>query len=367
MKIAIIGAKSIPLTKGGGGVERHVEEFGSRLVLNKNDVVVYVRKRSLKSKEEEYKGMTLVGLPSIFTKHLDTFTYSLIASIFVLFQKFDVIHYHGIGPATLAWIPRIFKPNAKVVVTFHSLDRFHQKWGIFARIFLRYAEWATVTFPHRTIAVSRIIQVYSKKYFKKDIDYIPNGTDIKKYPGSELIGQFGLEREKYILTTGRFAPQKGIHYLIRGYKKLDTDKKLVIVGGSAVGSDYEQYIRELAKGNSNIIFTGFQTDLVLDQLYANAYLYVHPSEAEGLSMSILEAMAAGRCVLVSDIPENIESIDHSGFTFCKTDVEDLREKIEGLFDHPEIVKEMGEKGKKWVREQYDWGGIVKKIEKVYNS
>jgi glycosyltransferase involved in cell wall biosynthesis len=365
----MIGSKSIPPTEGGGGIERHVEELAARLVARGHHVIVYVRKRSLEEKSVRYRGTTLVGMPSIVTKHFDTYTYALFASIAACFKKEPdmIIHYHGIGPATLAWIPRVFKPSAKVIVTFHSLDRFHQKWGVIARMFLRYAEWAAVTFPHETIAVSRAIQTYSRKRFQKEIVHIPNGTEIKPYPGSDLLHRFGLKKEAYLLTTARFVPQKGIHYLINAYAKMDTDKKLVIAGGGAPGSDYEAYIRGLAEGNPQIVFTGFQTGSVLDQLYANAYLYVHPSEAEGLSMSILEAMAAERCTLVSDIPENKECIDNSGLTFRSGDVSDLREKMENLLRHPGMVEERGARGKVRVSREYNWESVVEKTEKVYKE
>jgi glycosyltransferase involved in cell wall biosynthesis len=321
-------------------------------------VLVYVRPRYAKERYEEYKGVWLQRMPSIPTKSLDTISYTLLASISVLFKDVDVIHYHGVGPATLAWIPRLFKPSAKVVVTFHSIDRMHQKWGPIARAYLHFGEWAAVRFAHATIAVSKSIQSYCRKRYGAKVQYIPNGAMVLPYPGKDLLAQWGLKPNGYILNVARIVRQKGIHFLIEAYGRLDTDKKLVIVGAPAFGSEYWQTLKKMSEGNSGIVFAGFQSGRALRQLFANAYLYAHPSMAEGLSVSILEAMAAGRAVLVSDIPENKESIDHSGVTFASENIDDLAAKMQALLNHAEIAAQLGAKGRGWVEHEYNWDRIA---------
>jgi glycosyltransferase involved in cell wall biosynthesis len=303
-------------------------------------------------------------MPSLPTKHLDAFTHTLLSTSSAIVRRFDVIHYHGVGPATLAWLPRLLSPRTRVVVTFHSIDRLHQKWGVLARAYLRSGEWAAVAFPHATIAVSRTIQKYCKDEFRAAVAYIPNGAEVRPYPGAGALARWGLEPGGYILTVARLVRQKGIHHLIKAYDGFEKEKKLVIVGAAAFGSDYAEHVRRLAEGNSSIVFTGFQEGEPLAQLYANAYLYVHPSEAEGLAVSILEAMAHGRCVLVSDIPENVESIDHSGLTFVNADPDDLRARIRELLNHPEIVEERGGRARAWVASEYDWDRIAEATAKV---
>lgn len=365
MEISMIGQKGLPVSADSGGVERHVEELATRLAAMGQDVTCYVRDRHVDPKLTEYKGVRLRRAPSIPTKSLDTLTHSFCASLSVLFRKADIIHYHGVGPATMAWMPRLFKPKAKVVVTFHSLDRLNKKWGFFARHYLRFGEWAATHFPHATIAVSRSIKKYCKEELGKDVEYIPNGAKPKPHPGSDLLAKWGLVPDGYILTVARLVRPKGIHHLVQAYDGFEEQKKLVIVGSGDSHSDYAEELRALSEGNSAIVFTGFQDGKALEQLYANAYIYVHPSEAEGLSVSILEAMAAGRTVLVSDIPENFESIDNSGLTFVNADVDDLRAKIRELLNHPEIVVERGDRARAWIRQEYDWDVIAKKTADLY--
>jgi glycosyltransferase involved in cell wall biosynthesis len=379
MRIAMIGQKGIPFVSDGG-VERHVDELATRLAARGQEVLAYVRPRFIIRGQKIYKGVRLVSLPSIPTKNLDTITHTFLATIHVLFQKVDVIHYHSVGPSTLAWIPRLLRPKTKIVATFHSIDRFHKKWGPFARIYLGWGEWTATHFPHKTIAVSYAIQKYCKEKFGKDAVHIPSGVAGEEIKKDDKIKQFGLEKDKYILTVARLIKHKGIHYLIEAYRKLEKKfgdnpknwpgkkiRKLVIVGAPSFTDDYFAYLNKIAEQSPNIIFTGFQSGETLRQLFGNAYLYVHPSEAEGLSITILEAMSYGTCVLISNIPENLEAIDHSGFSFKSQDTEDLYQKLVYLLDFSEGVKRRGEHGQKFIKKHFDWNKIVEKVEGVYKN
>lgn len=383
MRIAMIGQKSVPFIGGkGGGVERHVEELSVRLAEKGHEVFAYARGYLVDEKVKEYKGVKIIYTPSIPTKNLDTITHVFFSTLHVLFKKVDVIHYHGVGPSTVAWIPRVFKPRTKVVVTFHSIDRFHKKWGAFARWYLSLGEWTAVHFPHVCIAVSKSIQQYCRQVFRKVPLYIPNGTNLNKTAEAhdDKIRKFGLFKDSFILTAARLIKHKGVHYLIEAYRKLEERhgddpknwpggrlRKLVIVGAPSYTDDYLNFLKEIASGSPNIIFCGFQQGETLAQLFSNAYLYVHPSEAEGLSITILEAMSYGTCVLVSNIPENLESIDHAGFSFESKNVNDLCEMLSYLLDYPESVKKHGEKGQTFIRKNFNWEDIANDIETVYKQ
>lgn len=365
MNIAFIGQKSIPLVERGGGIENHVENLSVRLAERDHQVAAYVRPHFMEKRVPNYLGVKLIYIPSIATKNLDTITYTFLATFHALFKKYDIIHYHGIGPSTLSWIPRLFKPSAKVVVTFHSRDRFHKKWGWFARIYLGWAEWTACKFPHGTIAVSRSIRKYCFKKFKAKTKYIPNAVEVDPTARSDLIKPFGLEKNEYILTVARLVRHKGIHYLIDAFKKLDTKKKLVIAGAPSYTKDYNNFLNKLAGKDKRIIFTGYQTGETLKQLFCNAYLYAHPSESEGLSVTILEAMAYGNCVLVSDIPENLEALDHSGFVFKVKNSKDLQNRLKWLLSDPKLVEEMGQRAKDFIKYNFNWDKVVKETEKLY--
>lgn len=366
MRIAMLGLKGIPVGNYGGGIERHVEELAERLARRKHHVFVYVRSYTLGPRlPKTWRGVHLISLPTIRTKNLETIVHTFLATLHVLFMPVDVIHYHGIGPATLAWIPRLFKPWARVIITFHSIDRFHKKWGRFARAYLGFGEWAAMHFPHRTIVVSHTLQIYVHRRFRRPGIFIPNGVEPRAVKKSDELDQFHLKRDGYLLTVARLVKHKGIHYLIQAFRGIKTDKKLVIVGAPSFTEDYADYLAKIAADDPRIIFTGFQTGETLAQLFAHAYIYVHPSESEGLSLTILESMSYGTTVLISNIPENMETIDHSGFSFESRNVHDLRKKITHLLANPELVNERARRGKDFIRKKFNWEMIVKETERVY--
>lgn len=290
-----------------------------------------------------------------------------------MFKKVDIIHYHGVGPATISWLPRLFKRKTQIIGTFHSQDKFHKKWGWFARIYLSFGEWAICRFPHKTIAVSHSLTKYCFRKFSRRAYYIPNGVVPKKVTDKAHLKKWGLRDNDYILTVARLIKHKGIHHLISAYQRLKNQSnkkylpKLVIVGAPSFSSDYQEYLKKLAGQSQDIIFTGFQSGQALAQLFAHSYLYAHPSESEGLSITIMEAMSYGKCVLISDISENLEVIDHSGVAFKSSDVNDLAEKMISLINHPKLTQEIGRKGRQFIAKNFNWDKIVKATEKVYQN
>ena len=106
MKIVFIGQKGIPTLMGG--IERHVEELTIRLARQGHDVFVYTRPNYTDKNLSEYKGVRLISLPNIATKHLDAISHTLLACIDVsLRRNIDIIHFHSIGPSLLIWLVKI--------------------------------------------------------------------------------------------------------------------------------------------------------------------------------------------------------------------------------------------------------------------
>ena len=354
MKIAMIGQKTIGVKgEGTGGIEMHVQMLSERLAERGHKVFVYARKKYHSGKKpKRINKVRLIYIPTIYRKNLEAICHTLFATIHAIFRSYDIIHYHGVGPATLSWIPRILHPRSKVVVTFHSQDRFHAKWGLFARNYLHFGEWASAWFPNICISVSHVIQVYCRKYYRRQVVYIPNGAEPQVVRQTDYLKKFGVEKGEYYLNVGRVVEHKGLHYLIDAYNKIKTKKKLVIVGSPAAGQEkYFEKLKKQAAGNPNILFLGFQTGEPVKQLFAHAYLYVQPSESEGLAVVVLEAMSFGTAVLVSDIPENLEAIDHVGLRFKNTDVKDLARVMQLAEDDPKLVKKVAMDLKEWMKEQ----------------
>jgi glycosyltransferase involved in cell wall biosynthesis len=361
MKIAMIGQKGIPAASGG--VERHVEELSKRLVCKGYQVTVYCRPYYSDSRFGKYENITLRHLPTINTKHLDAITHTFISSLDSLFRDYDIVHYHALGPATLSFIPGLV--GKKTIVTVHGLDWQREKWGPIAKICLKMGEKASVNFPDKTIVVSDVLKEYYKNRFKADVITIPNGVKIRPGVMPKLIKEFGLEENNYCLFLARLVPEKGCHHLLEAWPKVYTAKKLVIAGDASHSEDYVSSLYRMA--TDRVIFTGRVQGQLLQELFTNAYLYILPSEIEGLPISLLEAMSYGLPTLVSNIPENIEAIGECGFTFESANQESLAKELQFLLDNDNITQTKGSLAQKRVAMKYAWEKIVDQTEEVYRS
>lgn len=389
MRIAMIGQKGFEIGERGGGIEQHVRALSLHLGRRGHEVTVYARRRyvpaasasTFRSRRGE-PGVIIRYVPTVYRKNLEAIVHTFLCTLDALFRPYDIIHYHGVGPSTLAWIPRLLKPKARVVCTFHSQDRFHQKWGWFARLYLWFGEWAACRFPHATIAVSHVIQVFARKRYGRQVVYIPNGAEVQTVAATDRLPAFGLEPGKYVLNVGRLVPHKGVHYLIDAWKAVRREGgkdgwKLVIVGAATYTSDYEKRLKDMALGRDDVLFLGYQSGEALRQLYAHAHLFVQPSESEGLPVVVLEAMSFGLPVLVSDIPENLEAMSPRselgadrrlpGFSFANKDAGDLTDKLSELLNHPELVADAAARAQETVRTSFSWEMISVHTEAVYLS
>jgi glycosyltransferase involved in cell wall biosynthesis len=217
--------------------------------------------------------------------------------------------------------------------------------------------------PHATIVVSRTLQeVYREKY-RRNAVYIPNGAMIAPAHTPRKVLGWGLEPNKYILFLGRFSPEKNCHLLIEAFEKINTDMKLVLAGGSSHSDSYAQSLLE--HQTDQIRFLSWVAGSELEELLSNAALFVLPSEIEGLSLALLDAMAAGVCVLTSDIPENAEVVAGAGQMFRKGDQQDLERKLDMLIHDPELRRQCAIRERKRVQAQYLWPDIAAAIEKTY--
>lgn len=366
MKIAMIGQKGMP-TKYGG-IEKHVEELSVRLAQKNNEVYVYTRPYYTNKDKRNFQGVHLISLPSIHTKHLDAISHTFLATMHAIFNNYDIIHFHGVGPSLLTFLPKLLKPKTKIVATFHCIDRQHQKWGTFAKLMLWLGEKAICRFADEVVAVSKTIQNYCYEAYNRDTCYIPNGISaVQNIKPSLIQKKYNLNGNDYILLVTRLIPHKGVQYLISAYQKIKTNKKLVIVGDSSFTDDYVKKIKNLAKNNPNIIFTGWLSGQILSELYSNAYLYVQPSESEGLPISVLEAASFGKCVLASDIPANLEIVSECGISFVNKNINDLSDKLNYLLREPFIVEKTGKYAKKFVLKNYNWQDIVENTNNLYKN
>ncbi len=371
MKIAMVGHKRIPSREGG--VEVVVEELSTRFVNNGHGVDVYNRKgKNVQDKNADtqnkkiknYKGIKIITIPTINKKGIDALIYSFFASIIVSFKKYDIIHYHAEGSCAMLWIPHLFRK--RIIVTIHGLDWKRSKWGGFATKYIKFGEKLAAKYADEIIVLSKDVQNYFKKNYNRETHFIPNGVNKPQIKEASVIKQkYGLEKDNYILFLARIVPEKGLDYLIDAYKQIDTNKKLVIAGGASHTNDYLEKIKQKALEDERIIMTGFVQGEELEELYSNCFLYCLPSDIEGMPLSLLEAMSYGRNCLVSSIKENTDVTEEYATVFKKSDVNDLKNKLQECLDGKNRKK--FEEISEFILNKYNWNDIVEKTEELYKT
>lgn len=372
MKIAMFGHKRIPSREGG--VEIVVEELSTRMAARGHDVTCYNRMgrhiggaEHVSGGENVCPGVKIRRVPTIDRKGLAAVSSSFFAAIVCAFSAADVVHIHAEGPAFMCWLPRLF--GKRVVVTIHGLDWQRQKWsGGFGAKFIHWGEKMAVRFAHEIIVLSENVRDYFLETYGRETVHIPNGVVWPELrPAEEITRQYGLEKDGYILFLGRLVPEKGVHYLIQAFRDVQTDKKLVIAGSPSDSSGYGRELETLAKGDERILFTGFVQGRVLEELYSNAWIYVLPSDLEGMPLSLLEAMSYGCCCLVSDIPECAQVVGDHGVIFPKGDITELTEQLQSLSRDDTERETLRAGAADYVTGKYSWDETVQRTLELYRG
>jgi glycosyltransferase involved in cell wall biosynthesis len=358
LRVAFIGGRGV-ISKYSG-VETYYEEVGKRLAGMGHQVTAYCRTYFTPA-IAEHNGVRLVRLPTMRYKHLETLLHTFLSTLHVLVQPCDVVHYHALGPAFFSFIPRL--AGKKTIVTVQGLDWQRKKWGGIASAILRLGERAAVSLPTRTMVVSRTLRQHYRSSHGVETSYVPNGGLLRERRLPDQILRWELESDRYILFLGRLSPEKNCHLLVEAYEQLDTNVKLVMAGASSYCDDYSRQLRTHVSERIKVL--DWVSGEALDELLTNAMLFVLPSDLEGLSLALLDAMGAGLCVLTSDTPENREPVEDAGFTFRRGDVADLADRLRFLIANPAIRQAAGVAAKRRIREQYQWSDIAREIASVY--
>jgi len=370
MKVAMIGHKVIPSRRGG--IETVLTALCPLLSERGLDITVYNRTSDKVENEyigtvenNMYKGVKIKNAWTLKARGVSAMIASFTAAISAAFGKYDVVHFHAEGPCAALWIPKLF--GKKCVATVHGLDWQREKWGKgFASKYIKFGERVLARYADEVIVLSEAAYNYFKETYGRETVIINNAIDRpQRLEASLITKEYGLEKDDYICIISRLTAEKGVHYLIDAYNSIKTDKKLVIAGDTSDTDDYVKLLKEKAKNNPDIIFTGFVSGDMLTEMYSNAYLAVLPSDLEGMSLSLLEALAYKNAVLCSDIPENTSVAEDRAVYFKKGDISDLAEKLLYLCENEAYVNEMKNGVDDFILGKYNWSDVAEKTHKLY--
>ncbi len=366
LHVAMIGQKGLPATYGG--VEHHVEQIGRRLAARGHRVTVFSRRSYSERPLGSYLGMDIRDAPTIASKHLDAIVHSATSTALAMTSGCDIVHYHALGPGLLAPLARYGSPKS-VVLTVHGLDHQRGKWSLPARTVLRLAHWMSARVPDETIVVSETLQRDYAERFGRDVRYIPNGVDLPTSVSAQILTEFELEPQRYLLFVGRMVPEKAPAALLEAFRDLDTDLNLVLAGGSSFTDSYTEDVRRLAAADERVHFLGYVHGDRLKALYQYARLFVLPSVLEGLPLTLLEALSHGVPVVASDIPPHREVVGESAsghLLFHSGDLSALRGALaQALTTEPDAAELR--RFRDAILAKYDWDAVTDALEQVYLS
>lgn len=371
LNIVMLGHKRIPSREGG--VEIVVEELSTRMAAAGHHVTCLNRAGSHVSGKEfktasvkSYKNVRIRTVPTLDKRGLAAMTASVTGAIAAAFGRYDVVHFHAEGPCAMLWLPKLF--GKRCIATIHGLDHQRAKWGKLARTYIMLGEKCAAKYADAIIVLSQSVRQYFMNTYGTETVMIPNGVSRpEKREAEEITKNFGLTKDSYILFLGRLVPEKGITYLIDAFAQVHTDKRLVIAGGSSDTDEFADALKERAKDDDRILFTGFVQGRLLEELYSNAYVYVLPSDLEGMPLSLLEAMSYGNCCLTSDIEECAAVMEDHGVTFPKGDVAGLQTVLQKLCDQPESVARYKAGAADYITGRYNWDDVVERTLQLYEG
>lgn len=371
MRIAMIGHKRYGSREGG--VEVVVTELARRMAALGHEVTCYDRSGAdvmtgdaADCRERVVDGVRVVPVRTIDKKGLAALSSSYFATLAAIKDGPDVIHYHAEGPCVP--LPLAKRAGIRTVATIHGLDWQRAKWGRLASTYIKMGERAAATKADGLVVLSKSAQSYFEGAYGRTATFIPNGIEKKRpRPASLIRERWGLDEGTYLLYLGRLVPEKRPELLIGAFKGLDTDKRLVIAGGGSDTSGFEASLHEAAQGDPRILFTGFVNGGPLEELYSNCYAYVLPSDVEGMPMSLLEAMAHGRCCVTSDIPECADVLAGNGVTFEKGSAASLRAALQDLLADGDRVAALGVAARAHVEKTYNWDSVVERTLELYRG
>lgn len=358
----MLGTRGIPASYSG--FETCVEELGSRLVERGHEVIVYCRSHHIKFKDEYYRGIRLVKLPTVQNKFLDTIVHSFLSSLHVSFLDLDVALFFIAGNSLVSFIPRL--AGKVVVLNVDGLDWKRQKWNALARRYIRFAEYLATILPHEIVTDSRVVQRHYLGRYGKASTYVAYGGDIAGLPPGKYLTKYGLQQRKYVLFVGRLVPENCAHHLVEAFERLSEASgfNCVIVGDAPYAKDYISSLKDVS--NPRIIFTGYLFGEGYRELASNAYLFVETSEVGGTHPALLEAMALGNCVVVNDTAENLETIGEAGFSYEGTrGSESLGDVLRELLERPRLVEEYRRRAKTRVEQHYSWEQVTDDYEGLF--
>lgn len=352
MKLAIIGTRGVPANYGG--FETFAEELGWRLADRGHDVTVYGRRGFIDPALGEYRGMHLVVLPSLRSKHLETVSNTFVAALHASRRGFDAALV--CNAANAPYVRILQMAGIPVALNVDGLERKRRKWGLAGRTYYRICERLSARLPDALVTDAEVIHRYYRRAYRAASHMIPYGGDLEPPTGTDVLEDLGLQPNEYVLYVSRFEPENNPDRVAEAYRRVDGPLRLAMIGGAPYARGLTRRVRDLA--DDRMVLPGPVYGDGYRQLLFNCKVYIHATEVGGTHPALVEAMGAGRPVVYYDTPENREVSGDAGAPFRFEGDQSLDRVLERILDDAGELESMGRRSRRRVEDGYRWSDVA---------
>ncbi|MCX7523034.1 DUF1972 domain-containing protein [Microbacterium sp. STN6] len=358
LRIAMIGTRGVPAAYGG--FETAIEEIGSRLARSGHDVTVYCRSvEGLRA--AEFLGMRLIYKPALRLKAAETLSHSALSVAHTLLhQKPDVAFVFN--AANAPFLLPLRSRRIPVVVHVDGLEWKRDKWGTLGKAYYRWAEGHAVRWADALIADAQGISDYYRESFGVPTELISYGAKVLRNAPRDRLHELGLEPGRYHLVVARFEPENHVDVITEGFRLSSASLPLVVVGAAPYAAEHSRRIASTAVDSRIRLVGAIYDQGLLDQLYANAFSYLHGHSVGGTNPSLLRAMGAGTAVMAWDVVFNHDVAGPSASYFSSS--ADLARLIEAAEASPQTTSKYGAALQLRAATNYRWDAVSSAYEEL---
>jgi glycosyltransferase involved in cell wall biosynthesis len=357
MHIAILGTRGIPANYGG--FETFAEELACRLAARGHQVTVYGRSHYVDRSLRTYRGVQLVVLPTVRHKYLDTVLHTLVSTLHAITKRYEVAIV--CNAANALFCVGLRAGGCGVVLNVDGIERKRRKWNVAGRGWYFLSERLATWLPDKVVTDARVIDAYYRARYQTETTFIPYGCRVGREAGTGALAQLGLTPDRYLLYVSRLEPENNAHAVIEAFERTGlTGLKLVIVGNAPYAREYIARLREMA--GPDVLFAGAIYGEGYRELQCHALAYVHATEVGGTHPALVEAMGAGNCVIVNDVPENRETAGDAALYFEAARPDTLSVVLTRVASEPDLVATHRARALERARARFSWEQVTDQYE-----
>ena len=342
------------------GFETFAEELGARLVARGHRVTVYGRVAYVGTERRLHRGISVVPLPGLRGKHLETPVATLLSALFALRARHDVVLLCNAANAFA--LPLFRMGGAATAINVDGVDRLRRKWGRAGRVWYWIGERLALRCADQLLVDAECLRSYWRETHGVDLPVIPYGGERDPAPASHpVFARLGLVPGRYVLTVGRLEPENNALAVVEAYRQVPGDLPLVVLGDAPYADEYKARLRA-ASGPRVILAGGIYGDGYV-ALQTHAACYVAAGEIGGTHPALVEAMTFGAPIVAHDVPEHREVLGAAGLYYRSQ--EELAAGVSRVLADEGLSAMLRAEARSRAETRYRWDRVVERYEQLF--